>query len=256
MQATQRKPQPSRRIRATLAIFGVAATACCAAYAQGGYPARPVSLVVGFAAGGSTDKLARLLAKEMQEALGQQVVVENRPGAAGNIAAQYVAQAAPDGYTAALIPIPQVSMYYLDPERGGDFSREAATVVAQHDYGALAIAVAAGSPHQTLADVVAAAKEKPGSLTSASSSVLGTGHLSLLRLEKVAGIDLNWTAMEQQGTALASLLTHIPYGRIGMPEDIGKVVTFIASDDADYIHGQTIFVDGGMTLYPEFADGG
>jgi glucose 1-dehydrogenase len=60
----------------------------------------------------------------------------------------------------------------------------------------------------------------------------------------------------QTPEALASLLTHIPYGRIGMPEDIGKVVTFIASDDADYIHGQTIFVDGGMTLYPEFADGG
>ena len=56
--------------------------------------------------------------------------------------------------------------------------------------------------------------------------------------------------------ALASLLTLIPYGRIGVPEDIGKVAVFLASDDSDYIHGQTIFVDGGMTLYPEFARGG
>ena len=56
--------------------------------------------------------------------------------------------------------------------------------------------------------------------------------------------------------ALASLLTLIPYGRIGQPEDIGKTVAWIASDDADYIHGQTILVDGGMTLYPEFARGG
>ena len=56
--------------------------------------------------------------------------------------------------------------------------------------------------------------------------------------------------------ALASLLTLIPYGRIGQPEDIGKAVAWIASDDADYIHGQTILVDGGMTLYPEFARGG
>jgi glucose 1-dehydrogenase len=56
--------------------------------------------------------------------------------------------------------------------------------------------------------------------------------------------------------ALESLLTHIPYGRIGVPEDIGKVAVFLASDDSDYIHGQTIFVDGGMTLYPEFAHGG
>lgn len=56
--------------------------------------------------------------------------------------------------------------------------------------------------------------------------------------------------------ALKSLLTLIPYGRIGVPEDIGKVAVFLASDDSDYIHGQTIFVDGGMTLYPEFARGG
>jgi glucose 1-dehydrogenase len=56
--------------------------------------------------------------------------------------------------------------------------------------------------------------------------------------------------------ALADLLQLIPYGRIGLPEDVGKVVAFLVSDEADYIHGQTIFVDGGMTLYPEFANGG
>jgi glucose 1-dehydrogenase len=56
--------------------------------------------------------------------------------------------------------------------------------------------------------------------------------------------------------ALASLLTLIPYGRIGQPADIGRAVAWLASDDADYIHGQTLFVDGGMTLYPEFARGG
>ena len=56
--------------------------------------------------------------------------------------------------------------------------------------------------------------------------------------------------------ALEALLRLIPYGRIGQPEDIGRVVAWLASDDADYIHGQTLFVDGGMTLYPEFARGG
>ncbi len=56
--------------------------------------------------------------------------------------------------------------------------------------------------------------------------------------------------------ALEALLTLIPYGRIGLPEDIGKAVVWLASDDSDYVHGQTIFVDGGMTLYPEFARGG
>ncbi len=56
--------------------------------------------------------------------------------------------------------------------------------------------------------------------------------------------------------ALRALLRLIPYGRIGQPEDIGRVAAWLASDDADYVHGQTIFVDGGMTLYPEFAQGG
>lgn len=56
--------------------------------------------------------------------------------------------------------------------------------------------------------------------------------------------------------ALQSLLALIPYGRIGRPEDIGKAVAWLVSDDADYVHGQTLFVDGGMTLYPEFARGG
>ena len=56
--------------------------------------------------------------------------------------------------------------------------------------------------------------------------------------------------------ALKSLLTLIPYGRIGEPEDIGKAAVWLASDDSDYVHGQTLFVDGGMTLYPEFARGG
>ena len=66
---------------------------------------------------------------------------------------------------------------------------------------------------------------------------------------------INRPAWETPG-ALASLLTLIPYGRIGQPEDIGRVAAWIASDDADYVHGQTLFVDGGMTLYPEFARGG
>jgi glucose 1-dehydrogenase len=64
------------------------------------------------------------------------------------------------------------------------------------------------------------------------------------------------TAAWETPAALASLLTLIPYGRIGQPADIGNVVVWLASDAADYIHGQTIVVDGGMTLYPEFARGG
>lgn len=66
---------------------------------------------------------------------------------------------------------------------------------------------------------------------------------------------INRAAWETE-TALQALLKLIPYGRIGQPEDIGRAVVWLASDDSDYVHGQTLFVDGGMTLYPEFAHGG
>jgi tripartite-type tricarboxylate transporter receptor subunit TctC len=195
------------RLTAAAAAFSIAFVPLLAA-SQDAYPdpSETIDLIIPNSAGGGTDIAARLLAEGLEEKLGPPVVVHNLSGAGGIEAVTRIMSADPDGYTLGLVPVPMVSMYYLDPERGGDFEREKVEVVAQHDYGPLAIAVAADSPYQTLDDVVQAAKADPGSITSASSSVLGAGHLSLLRLNKVAGVDLNWTAMEQQGTALASLL--------------------------------------------------
>ena len=191
-----------------IAIGAIIWMAPLAAFAQSNYPdpSKAIRLIIPNSAGGGTDIAGRMLAEGLEEELGTNVVVENLSGAGGIEGATALMNADPDGYTMALVPVPQVSMYYLDPQRGGAFKRDAVDVVAQHDAGALAIAVASNSPYQSLDDVIEAAKENPGSITSASSSVLGTGHLSLLRLEKAADVDLNWTAMEQQGTALASLL--------------------------------------------------
>jgi tripartite-type tricarboxylate transporter receptor subunit TctC len=169
-------------------------------------PSKTIHLIIPNSPGGGTDIAGRMLAEGLEQKLGANVVVENLSGAGGIEGATKLMNAEPDGYTLALVPVPQVSMYYLDPERGGNFRREATRVIAQHDAGPLAIAVAADSDYQTLEDVVEAARAAPGSLTSASSSVLSTGHLSLLGLNKAADIELNWTPMEQQGTALASLL--------------------------------------------------
>src|SRR5512139_83449 len=82
--------------RATLAALAL--TAAGGAFAQANYPNRPVSMVVGFAPGGGTDTVARILAKNVGDSLGQQVIVENKAGAGGNIAADYVAKSAGDGY--------------------------------------------------------------------------------------------------------------------------------------------------------------
>ena len=191
-----------------VALAATALLSAATAHAQDAYPdkSKTIHMIIPNGAGGGTDIAGRMLAEGLQEKLGATIVVDNLSGAGGIEGATQLQNAAPDGYTIALVPIPQVSMYYLDPERGGDFKRENTVVIAQHDYGALTIAVATDSPFQKLQDVVDEAKKNPGSITSASSSVLSTGHLSLLRVNKVAGIELNWTAMEQAGTALASLL--------------------------------------------------
>lgn len=193
----------------SIALAATALLAAAHAHAQDASfldKSKTMTMIIPNSAGGGTDIAGRMLADGLKQKLGLAVVVENLSGAGGIEGATRLQSAAPDGYTIALVPVPQVSMYYLDPERGGDFKRENTVVVAQHDYGALAIAVAKDSKFQKLQDVVDAAKASPGTITSASSTVLSTGHLSLLRLNKVAGIELNWTAMEQAGTALASLL--------------------------------------------------
>src|SRR5213593_3076003 len=87
------------RAIAALALIAVAIIGSPGVAAQGTYPTKPVRLVVPFPAGGTTDILARAVAQKLSEAWGQQVIVDNRPGAAGNIGAELVAKAAPDGYT-------------------------------------------------------------------------------------------------------------------------------------------------------------
>ncbi len=83
----------------TQLIAAIALAAAGSAFAQGSYPTRPITMVVGFAPGGGTDAVARILAKSLSDSMGQQVLVENRAGAGGNITTDYVAHAAPDGYT-------------------------------------------------------------------------------------------------------------------------------------------------------------
>lgn len=167
---------------------------------------KPLRLIVNNNVGGGTDISARLLAQGLEQQLGTTIVVENYGGAGGMDGVNRLLASAADGYAIGFVPIPQAAMYYLDPERGGTFTRADIVPIAIHDAGPTALAVAADSPWNTLDDFVAEAKGRPGEFVSASSSILATGHLSLLRLQEVAEIELNWTPMEQQGTAASSLL--------------------------------------------------
>ena len=178
-----------------------------AALAQDVYPGerKTVKIMVGFGAGGGTDIAGRLLADALEKKLGGNFIVENYPGGGGLQALTRVVPASPDGYTLAFVPIPASNMLYLDPDRGGNFTPDDLTIIAMHDYGTVALAVAKNSPYKTLGDLVSDAKSNTA-ITAASNGALAIGHLGLMLVNEAAGINVNWTAISEPGMLMSSLL--------------------------------------------------
>ena len=188
---------------ATLVIALLAATQ---AFAQPAFPSRPLAMVVGFAPGGGTDTVARILAKTVGEQLGQQVIVENKAGAGGNIATDFVAKSAPDGYTILLGNVGSLTVaphllanLPYDPLR--DFAPITMAVVFAN-----VIVVHPSVQANTLADFVRLAKEKPGQITYGSSGIGGAGHLAGELLRMMAGVDLVHVPYKGGGPAMQGLL--------------------------------------------------
>src|SRR5688572_32699461 len=150
--------------------------ALCAALAHAqGYPARPVRVLVGFAPGGGVDISARLLAAKLSEYLGQQFVVENKPGAGTNIAAAEVAKSAPDGYTL-FMNSPAVvinpALYAKPPYQLRDFTGVSIFAATTN-----LLVVPASLPAKNVQELVRMAKEKPGTLNYSSAGQGTTQHL-------------------------------------------------------------------------------
>ncbi|HZR72269.1 tripartite tricarboxylate transporter substrate binding protein [Bradyrhizobium sp.] len=158
------------------------------AYADN-YPSRPIRLLHGFAAGGAADTLSRIIADGLSKRLGQPVVVEAKPGAGGNIAADAVAKSEPDGYTIGLVTgahaISAATYKQLNYQPVESFDM-ISTVV----YYALVVAVRSDSPAKTLGELIAIAKEKPGALSFGSVGFGSTHHLAGELLNSMAGIDI------------------------------------------------------------------
>jgi tripartite-type tricarboxylate transporter receptor subunit TctC len=170
------------------------------------FPTKPVRFVVPFAPGGSTDTLARALGQKLSDSLGQQVVIDNRTGANGNIGMEIVAKAPPDGHSIVLGYIANVaigpSLYAklpFDPVR--DY--EAVTLLATSPNVLVAHPAVAVS---SLKDVIALAKAKPGQLNYASASVASVGHLTGELLNQLAGIRMVHIAYKGSGQAVTDLL--------------------------------------------------
>lgn len=153
------------------------------------YPTRPVRVLVGYQAGGPTDVVARLVAKQLQASLGQTFVVDNRPGAGSNIASDQVATAKPDGYTLlfAAAPIASNAFIYKNLKWNVKTSFEP---VSQVMSAPVVLAVSPTLPVHNLAELIALAKKQPGKLSFASTGNGGTQHLAGEMLKQQAGINL------------------------------------------------------------------
>ncbi len=207
--------------RRTIVVAAVAAAGAGLAagrVAAQSWPAKPVRVVIPFPPGGPTDNLARPLLQRLSERLGQQFVIDNRAGANGNIGAEHVARAAPDGYTFFWSPTGTMAVNpAIYPKLAFDPVKDFAPVSLIAGVEGILI-VAAQSPYRTVRELVADAKANPGRLTFASPGIGSVVHLLGEQLKQLAGIDI----------------VHVPYkgGAPAMTDLIGGQVTMMFDSTA------------------------
>ncbi len=153
------------------------------------YPNRPLRIIVGFAASGGADIAARLVAHRLNEALGQNVIVENRPGAGGSIAAQHVANATPDGHTLLMIAAGSATILPATRSLPYNIQRDFAPI-SLVAIGAYVLATHPASGLKSVSELIAAAKSQPGKITYGTSGAGGTGHICGLLFEQLAGVKM------------------------------------------------------------------
>ncbi|HWA38541.1 MAG TPA: tripartite tricarboxylate transporter substrate binding protein [Burkholderiales bacterium] len=176
------------------------------------YPSQPLRLIVPFAPGGSTDIFARLIAERAQAVMGQPMVVENRAGAAGNIGAEAVARAAPDGYTLLMATTGVMAINNaLYKSMTYDAAKDLEPVLFVASITNILI-VPADSPAKSVAELIAAAKKAPGSLSFASSGAGSSTHMSAELFKAMSGTDILHIPYKGSGQALPDLIS----GRVSM----------------------------------------
>jgi tripartite-type tricarboxylate transporter receptor subunit TctC len=192
---------------ALVAIFGLASRA-----AAQPYPAKPVHLVVPFAPGGITDILARALGQRLGEAWGQQIVVENRPGANSQVGAEFAARAPPDGYT---LLVSADTTFVMNPHLYGKLTFDALhdlVPVTGLGISPQALVVHPSVPVATVSELIGFARRKPGELNYGTFGVGSSGHLNIELLQTLTGT--RFTAVHYKGAAPA--LTDVIGGHIQM----------------------------------------
>lgn len=179
--------------------------ACAHVAAAQGYPAKAVRVVVGFAPGGGADILARMISPKLSEMLGQPIVIDNRPGAAGNISVEHVVKSSPDGYTL-LMGFPGLATYpSLYTQLAYDPLKDLAPVSLVGTVPNLLVAHPS-VPANSVRELIALAKKRPGQLNYASSGKGTSLHLAAELFKALAGIDIVHIAYKGGAPAVADLM--------------------------------------------------
>lgn len=170
-----------------------------------GYPARPVRLVVGFSAGGATDISARAIAQKLSGQIGQQVIVENRPGAGSMLAAEFVARSAPDGYTLLFSNV-TIAMPSLFKRLAFDVRKDM-TPVSLVGYGPLALVVHPSLPARSVKELVALARRHPGEINYGSAGVGSFTHLAMTLFESLTHVKILHVPYKGSSQAAIGVIT-------------------------------------------------
>jgi tripartite-type tricarboxylate transporter receptor subunit TctC len=209
----------SKMLRRRVVLAGGLLAAPMIGRAQGAYPTKQIRMVVPFAAAGTTDLLGRIVAQHLTEVWGQQVIVDNRTGAGGNVGAEIVAKAAPDGYTLLLGTVgTAVTNQYLYKVMPYDSVKSFAPVALVGEV-ANVLAVHPSFPAKTLQEFVDYCKAQgPGKVSFGSPAVGGTGHLAMEYLSSLTGIKLEHVVYRGSALVMKDLLAgHIPTTMDNLP---------------------------------------
>src|SRR3984957_6094756 len=187
------------------------------------YPSHPVRLVVGFAAGSTTDILGRLMGQWLSERLGQQFVIENHPGAGGNVGAEIVVRSPPDGYTLYMVPPAVAANPALYTNLSFDFLKDAAPVAGVVRVPNV-VEVNPSVPVKTIPELIAYAKANPGKLSFASAGIGTASHLAGELFNTMTGVNLQHVAYRGDGPAMADLIAgQVQVGFATMIASIGHI---------------------------------
>ncbi|MSQ73060.1 MAG: tripartite tricarboxylate transporter substrate binding protein [Betaproteobacteria bacterium] len=197
----------NRQMLAAMALIAIAVASLPSARAQP-YPNRPLRLVVPFTPGGSNDILARILGQKMSESLGQPVIIDNRPGAAGTIGVDSVVKSAPDGYTLIIGSLSTMAIHVSAyPRRAFDPVKNLAPIT-QVATGPLVLAVNSSLPVRSVKELIEYAKPRPGQLNFSTSGKGSVLHLGVELLKLMAKVDLVHVPYKGGGQAVNALVAN------------------------------------------------